>query len=111
MSAGTDPFSIPPVQQELLASPLDYLFAESCRILRLCDTLDLVAAQPVRLGRLAAPALIAFLRTDLPHHFADMEEDLLPPVEGALLVGDHAECSLVPLTHGATNRPAHGRQL
>lgn len=108
MSAGTDPFSIPPVQQELLALPLDYLFAESCRILRFCDTLGLVAAQPVRMGRLAAPALIAFLRTDLPYHFDDMDEDLLPLVEGALLVGDDADRALVQLAeeHAIDRRSA-----
>src|SRR5690606_15490277 len=66
-------FAFPPPQQELLASPLDYLFAESCRILRFCDALDMAATDPDRIGRLAAPALIDFLRTELPRHFDDME--------------------------------------
>src|SRR3546814_93554 len=92
------PFAIPPVQQELLAAPLDYLFAESCRILRLCDTLDMVAAGPGRVGRLAAPAVIGFLRADFPRHLDDMEKDLLPLVEEALFVGDMADIALAQLS-------------
>lgn len=97
-SAKLGPFAIPPVQLELLASPLDYLFAESCRILRLCDALDMVAADPGRIGRLAAPALIDFLRADFPRHLDDMEQDLLPVVERALLVGDDADGALAQLS-------------
>src|SRR3546814_2124219 len=61
-SAELGPFAIPPVPPELLVSPLDYLYAENCRILRLCDALDMVAADPGRVGHLSAPALIDFLR-------------------------------------------------
>jgi hemerythrin-like domain-containing protein len=102
------PFAIPPVQEELLAAPLDYLFAESCRILRLCDMLDMVAFDPGRVGRLAAPALIDFLRKDFPRHLDDMEQDLLPLVEGALLVGDDADDALAQLSreHAVDRRRA-----
>src|SRR3546814_21200833 len=65
-SAALGPFAIPPVQPELLASPLDYLFAENCRILRLCDALDMVAVDPGRIGRLAEPELSDFRRADVP---------------------------------------------
>lgn len=101
-------FAFPPPQQELLASPLDYLFAESCRIVRFCDALDMAATDPDRIGRLAAPALIDFLRTELPRHFDDMEQDLLPFVEEALLVGDSADGALAQLSreHAADRRAA-----
>src|SRR3546814_4745966 len=92
------PFAIPPVQPDLLASPLYYLFAENCRILRLCDALDMVAVDPGRVGRLAAPALIDFLRADFPRHLDDMEQDLLPVVEKALLIGDDADGALAQLS-------------
>ena len=107
-SAALSPFAIPPVPLELLASPLDYLFAENCRILRLCDALDMVAADPGRIGRLAAPVLIDFLRTDFPRHLDDMEQDLLPAVERALLVGDDAEDALAQLSreHAVDRRRA-----
>src|SRR3546814_1510557 len=71
-SAELGPFAIPPVPLELLVSPLDYLYAENCRILRLCAALDMVAADPGRVGHLAAPALIDFLRTDFPSHLDEM---------------------------------------
>src|SRR3546814_7459087 len=91
------PFAVLPVQRELLAAPLDYLFAESYRILRFCDMLDMLAVDLGRVGRLAAPALINFLRTDFPRHLDDLEQDLLPLVEGALLVGDDADDALAQL--------------
>jgi len=97
-SAAVGPFAIPPAQPDLLTSPLEYLFAEGCRILRICDVLDMVAADPSRIGRLAAPALMDFLRLDLPRHLDDMEKDLLPLVEGALLVGDAADGALAQLS-------------
>lgn len=108
VSAELGPFAIPPVQQELLASPLDYLFAESCRILRFCDMLDMVAVDPGRIGRLAAPSLISFLRTDFLRHLDDMEQDLLPVVERALLVGDDADGALAQLSreHAVDRRRA-----
>src|SRR3546814_20422066 len=58
----------------------------------------MVAADPGRVGHLAAPALIDFLRTDFPRHLDDMEQDLLPAVERALLVGDGADGALAQLS-------------
>lgn len=102
------PFAIAPVPLELLATPLDYLLAENRRILRFCDTLDMVAADTGRIGRLVAPALIGFARVDLPRHLDDMEKDLLPLVEGALLVGDDAGGVLAQLSreHAVDRREA-----
>src|SRR3546814_16875701 len=68
----------------------------------------MVAADPGRVGHLAAPALIDFLRTDFPRHLDDMEQDLLPAVERALLVGDGADGALAQLSreHAVDRRRA-----
>src|SRR3546814_6690571 len=50
-SAELGPFAIHPVPLELLVSPLDYLNAETCRILRLCDALEMVADDPGSVGQ------------------------------------------------------------
>src|SRR3546814_19240816 len=60
--------------------------------------LDMAAVDPVRVVSLAAPALINFLRTDFPRHLDDLEQDLLPLIEGALLVGDDADDALAQLS-------------
>src|SRR3546814_11474904 len=68
----------------------------------------MVAADPGRVVHLAAPALIDFLRTDFPRHLDDMEQDLLPAVERALLVGDGADGALAQLSreHAVDRRRA-----
>ncbi|VTO14297.1 hemerythrin domain-containing protein [Brevundimonas vancanneytii] len=68
---------IEPMPMELIASPLDWLFAEHYRQRQLCRTIDAAAVMPERPSRLLA-VIIDYLRHDLPLHVLDEEEDLFP---------------------------------
>lgn len=68
-----------PIPENLLRHPIDFICADHYRQRVLCDILDSLVFEPDRdSARDDMAAVLAYLRTDLPLHVADEEEDLLP---------------------------------
>lgn len=78
---------IEPMPPQLVASPLDWLFAEHYRQRQLCQAIDEAASlmhAPVSL----LAEIVGFLRHDLPLHVLDEEEDLFPLLRRRCLAED-----------------------
>jgi len=68
-----------PIPENLLRHPIDFICADHYRQRVLCDLLDSLVFESARDTALAdMAAVLGYLRTDMPLHVADEEEDLLP---------------------------------
>lgn len=91
----------------LLDTPLDFVFADHFRQRTLCNLLtklaDADAADPGMAG-----AVLSYLRTDLPLHVLDEEEDLFPLMRRRCAPEDEVEriLSLLEAEHGNDERLA-----
>lgn len=95
--APTRPPHIEPMPAALLADPLDYIFADHFRQRVLCKLLEILAtAAPPDLDM--AEDVYAFLRTDLPLHRDDEEEDFFPLLRKRCMPEDEIEDVLAVLT-------------
>lgn len=80
-----------PLPENLFRAPIDYLIADHARIRRICDSLDLLARGEARqIDRQVAAFSLAFLEHELPRHFRDEEEFLVPQVRRSWPPGDLA---------------------
>lgn len=68
---------IEPIPPDLLAEPLNWLFAEHYRHRQLCALIDRIGTASLVLAEEIGEA-IQFLRIELPLHILDEEEDLFP---------------------------------
>lgn len=86
-----------PLPRKLMASPLDWFFAEHGRHRHFCKLVSEAAVTrafaPRQIG-----ALLDFLATDLPLHVADEEEDLFPLLRRRALPEDNIEEALALLS-------------
>lgn len=81
---------IEPISPELMATPLDFFFAEHFRHRQLCALIDrLSAATFFDPGPIAE--VVDFLRFEAPIHIIDEEEDLFPLLRRRCLVEDDVE--------------------
>src|SRR5690606_25217194 len=79
--------------RHLLTEPLEWFFAEHFRHRQLCDLIDEVAAANVFDGE-RITKIVEFLRSDMPLHFIDEEEDLFPLLRRRCLPEDELEVVL-----------------
>ncbi len=77
----------------LLREPLDWFFAEHYRQRQLCLLIDEIARRTV-FEASAIQRVVAFLRSDLPLHVIDEEEDLFPLLRRRALPEDELEDAL-----------------
>lgn len=81
---------IEPISPELMATPLDFFFAEHFRHRQLCALIDqLSTATFFDPGPIAE--VVDFLRFEAPIHIIDEEEDLFPLLRRRCLVEDDVE--------------------
>ena len=100
--------AIAPIDDGLLASPLEYLAADHLRIRVACNLLDVIAEDPHGLGRLAVASALQFFHEEFPCHVADEEEGLFPLIMARQLVGDNLDQALAALQqeHNADKQTA-----
>lgn len=96
------------IPRELMAEPLDWFFAEHFRHRQFCRLMNEVAAAHVFDGE-RITQLVEFLRSDLPLHIIDEEQDLFPLLRRRVLPEDEVEQALGMLSaeHKADALLAH----
>jgi len=81
---------IEPISSDLMASPLDFFFAEHFRHRQLCGLIDQLSMTTFfEPGAIAE--VVDFLRFEAPIHIIDEEEDLFPLLRRRCLVEDEVE--------------------
>jgi hypothetical protein len=94
MSTGHSPGrgrQLAPLPENLFRAPIDFLIADHARIRGVCDGLDLLARSEARhVDREAAAQALAFLERDLPRHFRDEEDVLMPQLRRSWPAGGRA---------------------
>jgi Hemerythrin HHE cation binding domain len=94
MSTGHSPGhgrQLAPLPENLFRAPIDFLIADHARIRRVCDGLDLLAHSEARqIDPEAAALALAFLEQDLPRHFRDEEDFLVPQLRRSWPAGGRA---------------------
>ena len=89
----------------LLADPLDYIFADHFRQRVLCNLLEELAdAASLDVGK--AQDVLAYIRTDMPIHIRDEEDDLFPLMRRRCAPEDEIDALLAKLgaEHAADDR-------
>jgi hemerythrin-like domain-containing protein len=80
-----------PLPENLFRAPIDFLIADHARIRAMCDGLDLLARGTEQHADPDAAALTAaFLERDLPRHFRDEEDVLVPQLRRSCQAGGPA---------------------
>ena len=100
------------IPENLLREPIEYLFADHFRQQLICNLLDDILSDfaAERVPRLAA-AVLAYLRTELPLHIADEEQDLFPCLRKRSLPADDLVVALELLLREHERDADFGRQL
>ncbi|MDO9222091.1 MAG: hemerythrin domain-containing protein [Caulobacter sp.] len=81
---------IEPISPELMATPLDFFFAEHFRHRQLCALIDRLSTTTF-FDPGPITAVIDFLRFEAPIHIIDEEEDLFPLLRRRCLAEDEVE--------------------
>ena len=100
-----EPLVLELIPENLLREPIEYIFADHYRMRQIIATMDrfliegIYAQAPVDDDVIADMAVIeAYLRTELPPHIADEEEDLFPCLQRRS-PGDHEMRQILDTLH------------
>lgn len=97
MAAPVQPFRLDRIPDNLLREPVDYLMADHVRQRKVCDALDILAADATQVDTLTiADAVVAYLSGDFLLHIQDEEIDLFPRLQAAA-EGDNDVASIESL--------------
>ncbi|MBI3451638.1 MAG: hemerythrin domain-containing protein, partial [Rhodospirillales bacterium] len=90
------------IDLRLLADPISFLFAEHYRQRAVLAHLDSLSADVGMASRAVAEAVLDYLKTELPRHIADEENDLFPAMRRRCTAEDNIEALIDGLTaeHG-----------